>query len=48
MQALWDTIGAAGDPPRDHSYHFALIAIILLLLAALAIPLIVFTLIPGL
>ncbi len=48
VQALWDTIGAAGTPPRDHSYHFALIAIILLLLAALAIPLIVFTLIPGL
>jgi hypothetical protein len=48
VQALWDTIGAAGDPPRDHSYHFALIAIILLLLAALAIPLIVFTLIPSL
>ena len=41
VQALWDTIGAAGNPPRDHSYHFALIAIILLILAAFAIPLIV-------
>jgi len=41
VQALWDTIGAAGDPPRDHSYHFALIAIVLMILAAFAIPLIV-------
>ena len=41
IQALWDTIGAAGDPPRDHSYQFALIALILLALAALAVPLIV-------
>ena len=41
IRALWDTIGAAGNPPRDHSYHFALIAIILLILAVLAIPLIV-------
>lgn len=41
MRALWDTIGAAGDPPRDHSYTFALIALILLALAALAVPLIV-------
>ena len=41
IQVLWDTIGAAGDPPRDHSYQFALIALILLALAALAVPLIV-------
>lgn len=41
VQALWDTIGAAGDPPSDHSYHFALIALILLVVAALAIPLVV-------
>lgn len=40
IEALWDTIGAAGDPPRDHSYHFALIAVILLVVAALAIPLV--------
>lgn len=40
VQALWDTIGAAGDPPRDHSYLFALIALVLLAVAALAIPLI--------
>jgi hypothetical protein len=47
IRALWDTIGAAGDPPRDHSYHFALIAIVLLLLASLAIPLIVWALLPD-
>lgn len=41
VQALWDTIGAAGDPPRDHSYQLALIALILLALAALAVPLVV-------
>ena len=41
IRALWDTIGAAGDPPRDHSYHFALIAIILLIRAALAVPIVV-------
>lgn len=43
IQALWDTIGAAGNPPRDHSYHFALIAIILMVVAALAIPLVVYS-----
>jgi hypothetical protein len=42
-QALWDTIGAAGNPPRDHSYHFALIAIILMIVASLAVPLIVYS-----
>ncbi len=39
--ALWDVIGAAGNPPRDNSYHFALIAIILMILSVLAIPLLV-------
>ena len=38
VQVLWDVIGAAGDPPRDQSYQFAVIAIVLLALAALAIP----------
>ncbi len=39
-QVLWYMIGAAGDPPSDPSYHFALIAITLLVVAALAIPLV--------
>lgn len=43
VQALWDTIGAAGNPPRDHSYHFALIAIVLMIVAALAVPLVVYS-----
>ena len=47
VKALWDTVGAAGDPPRDHSYHFALVAIILLVLAAVAIPLIVWSVVNG-
>ena len=47
MQALWDTVGAAGDPPRDHSYTFALIALILLALSVLAVPLVVSAIIPD-
>ncbi len=41
MMALWNVIGAAGHPRRDHSYQFALIAIILMALAVLAIPIVV-------
>jgi hypothetical protein len=41
VQALYDAIGAAGDPPRDQSYALAIVAIVLLLLTALAIPVIV-------
>jgi hypothetical protein len=39
MKALWETIGAAGNPPRDESYNFAVYAIILLVLAWIVIPL---------
>jgi len=39
MRALWETIGAAGKPPRDESYNFAVYAIILLVLAWIIIPL---------
>jgi hypothetical protein len=39
MKALWETIGAAGKPPRDESYNFAVYAIILLVLAWIVIPL---------
>lgn len=41
IKVLYDVIGAAGDPPRDQSYLFALVAIVLLVLAALAIPIVV-------
>ena len=45
IKVLWDTIGAAGGPPKDHSYTFALVAIILMVVAALAIPLIVWSIV---
>jgi hypothetical protein len=38
MKALWETIGACGNPPRDSSYDFALYAIVLTLLAWIIIP----------
>lgn len=38
IQALYDTIGAAGNPPRDQSYNFAVIAIVLLVLAVVVVP----------
>ena len=41
MRALWETIGAAGNPPRDASFDFALYAIVLTILAWIIIPLVV-------
>lgn len=39
IRALWETIGAAGNPPKDSSYDFAAYAIILLTLTWLLVPL---------
>ena len=39
LKALWETIGACGNLPRDESYNFAVYAIVLLVLAWVAIPL---------
>ncbi len=39
MQALWETIGAAGDPPQDESLNFAVYAIVLLVLSWAVVPL---------
>ena len=39
MRALWDTVGAAGNPPKDESYNFAAYAIALTVLAWIVIPL---------
>jgi hypothetical protein len=39
MKALWETVGAAGNPPKDGSYDFAVYAIILLVLAWVLVPL---------
>ncbi|MDO8363338.1 MAG: hypothetical protein Q7V88_10620 [Actinomycetota bacterium] len=39
MKALWETIGACGNPPKDSSYDFAIYAIVLLSLAGVLVPL---------
>lgn len=38
MKALWETIGAAGSPPKDASYSFAVLAIVLLVLLWILVP----------
>jgi len=38
MRALWETIGACGQPPKDQSYDFAVYAIVLLVVAWLVVP----------
>ncbi len=38
VAALWDAIGAAGEPPRDQSFNFALYALALLILASIIVP----------
>jgi hypothetical protein len=38
MKALWETIGAAGNPPRDNSFDFAVYSIVLLVLAWVLVP----------
>jgi hypothetical protein len=38
MKALWETIGAAGNPPRDNSFDFAAYSIVLLVLAWVLVP----------
>ena len=38
IKALFETVGACGNPPNDDSYNFAIIAIVLLVLAWVVIP----------
>lgn len=38
LRALWETIGAAGHPPKDQSRQFATYATILLLVAWIVVP----------
>ena len=38
LRALYETIGACGDPPKDQSVNFAILAIVLFLLAWVVIP----------
>jgi hypothetical protein len=47
MRALWDTIGAAGRPPKDESDNFAAYAIVLIVLAWIVIPLVAWRLFGG-
>ncbi len=39
LTALYQAIGAAGKPPRDHSYNLAIVAITCMLAAILVLPL---------
>lgn len=39
LEALWETIGFAGNPPRDRSFDFAIYAIVLLILSWVVVPL---------
>lgn len=47
LKALWETIGACGAPPKDESYNFAVYAIVLTAVAAVAIPLMASWLLVG-
>lgn len=47
MKALYETVGACGDPPHDQSYNFAVYAIVLFALAWIAIPLAIWLLVKG-
>jgi hypothetical protein len=38
LRALWETIGAAGHPPKDQSRQFAVYAVILLIVAWIVVP----------
>ena len=38
VRALWETLGAAGRPPRDDSFNFAVYAIVLLVLSWIVVP----------
>ena len=38
LRALWETIGAAGHPPKDQSRQFATYAALLLVLGWIVVP----------
>ncbi len=42
LHALWETVGAAGNPPRDQSYSFAVYALVFLASAWVIVPLAIF------
>jgi len=41
VRALWEAVGACGEPPRDRSYALALLSIVLLLAVWIVVPVIV-------
>jgi len=47
MKALYETIGACGNPPRDQSYDFAVYAIVLLAMAWIVVPLVIWLVATG-
>ena len=40
LRHLWDVVGAAGNPPEDQARMFALISLVVMALAAVAVPVI--------
>jgi len=47
IRALWETIGACGNPPKDGSFDFAVYAIVLLALAWVLAPLALWLVLRG-
>lgn len=47
LKALYETIGACGNPPKDQSFNFAVYAIIFTVLAWIVIPLGIWLLVKG-
>lgn len=45
MRRLWDAVGSYGRPPKDQSFLFAIVAIVLAAVSTLAIPLVFYFLI---
>ena len=43
-RVLWDAVGSCGDPPKDQSFLFALIAIVLAVLAWVLVPVVLYAL----
>ena len=40
LKHLWEVVGAAGDPPKDQARMFALLSLVVMALAAVAVPVI--------
>jgi hypothetical protein len=38
LKHLWEVVGAAGDPPKDQARMFALLSLVVMALAAVAVP----------